>query len=86
VAYWITDACIACGDCSVACSQKAIIETGSSSKTGGENSYFPVEPADGRIATEFAGRLTPFYYITGGCNECGSCLEVCPAGAIVWED
>lgn len=81
----ITDACIACGDCLVACSQEAILETDSPSKRGEGDRRSSVGYAGGHTVPGPASWLSPFYYISGGCNQCGSCIEVCPAGAIVWD-
>lgn len=75
--YRITNACIACGDCTVVCPQRVIIEGDINSTTDVVRDGAMDEPPE---------KLAAFYRIKAGCNNCGSCREVCPAGAIVWED
>ena len=83
--YRITNACIACGDCTVVCPQKAIIEDGATYNTLGDINSTTDVVRDGAM-DEPPAKLAAFYRITAGCNKCGRCREVCPAGAIVWED
>ncbi|MDN5362621.1 4Fe-4S dicluster domain-containing protein [Moorella sp. Hama-1] len=83
--YRITNACIACGDCTVVCPQKVIIEDGATYNTLGDINATTDVVRDGAM-DEPPEKLAAFYRITAGCNNCGRCREVCPAGAIVWED
>lgn len=67
--YIITNNCIACGDCLVACGKNAI-----------DNGYVV---RDG-TGTEQKGSLAGFFkIIESACDECGSCVSVCPSGAII---
>jgi Fe-S-cluster-containing hydrogenase component 2 len=80
--YRITNACIGCGNCSVACPLQAVKESGRPLRAVGNNDTASDESGNGR----FMGWDAPFYYIDCNCNQCGSCYEVCPAGAVVWQD
>ncbi|NLW07673.1 MAG: 4Fe-4S dicluster domain-containing protein [Clostridia bacterium] len=79
--YVITDACIGCGNCSVACPLKAIRERRRPLRAVGDSHAVTVENG-----SRVAGWGDPFYYIDGSCNQCGSCCQVCPAGAVVWRE
>ncbi|GEA14717.1 4Fe-4S ferredoxin [Moorella sp. E308F] len=81
--YRITNACIACGDCTVVCPRQAIVEDGSTHGNSGSNSQ--ERDADG-VMTGSPGNPAAFFRITADCDLCGCCREVCPAGAIIWQD
>jgi len=69
--YKITDNCIACGDCLVACEKNAI-----------DNGYGHM--VNDGFRTEQKGSLAgSFRIIESACDGCGSCVGVCPSGAIV---
>ncbi|QGP92205.1 4Fe-4S binding domain protein [Neomoorella glycerini] len=82
--YRITNACIACGDCTVVCPRQAITEDGRPHDGGGSNSWEGVAP--GGVRNSSPGSPAAFFRITADCDACGCCREVCPAGAIIWED
>lgn len=83
--YMITNDCIACGDCTVICPRWAIVEGGRTYPgSGGNLSLAGATP--GETITGTPGDPAAFYRITADCNACGCCREVCPAGAIVWQD
>lgn len=67
MAYFISEDCIACGDCYVVCPEKAI-DDGYTAQPVGDN---------GSATSVWQG-----YRITGSCTECGNCLGICPTGAI----
>ncbi|MDN5344636.1 MAG: NADH-quinone oxidoreductase subunit [Clostridia bacterium] len=84
MAYCITNACIACGDCTVTCPRKAIVEEGCIHH-GSEPDKTLSGAVPQRVAGSPAGPAA-FYRITASCDACGRCQDVCPAGAIVWYD
>ncbi|WP_258360794.1 4Fe-4S dicluster domain-containing protein [Moorella sulfitireducens] len=81
--YRITNACIACGDCTVVCPRQAIVEDGlpRDNSTSG-----PRERDAGGAVKGSVEDPAAFFRITADCDLCGCCQEVCPAGAITWED
>ncbi|KYH31451.1 4Fe-4S binding protein [Neomoorella mulderi] len=81
--YKITNACIACGDCTVVCPRQAIVEDGRT-HSGGSNSLNGVVPEGDRAGS--SGSPAAFYRITADCDACGCCREVCPAQAIIWQE
>ncbi|WP_338824615.1 hypothetical protein MHOCP_02250 [Moorella humiferrea] len=80
--YRITDACIACGDCTVVCPCRAIVEE---DRRFGRKGGFR-EGKDDAAGNTSPGSPAAFFRITDACDGCGCCREVCPAGAIVWQD
>ena len=81
MAYQITADCIACGDCAVVCSQDAI-DDGYTYNTEGDINATTDVVMDGAMAPETEKAL---YRITEDCDQCGECVDVCPASAIVTE-
>lgn len=68
--YKITEDCISCGDCCVAC-EKDAIDDGYTYNTASN-----INSATFTFSNSFR-------IIEAECDECGSCVSVCPAGAIV---
>jgi len=80
--YIITDDCIACGDCMVAC-EKDAIDDGYVYNTTGDISSTTDVVRDGAMERQEPGFDSSFRIIESVCDECGSCVEVCPSGAII---
>jgi len=83
--YHITNNCIACGDCTVVCPRRAIVEGGRTHSGNNDKLSLSGTAPDQAISNIFGGPA-PFYRITADCHPCGCCREVCPAGAIIWRD
>lgn len=81
--YRITNACIACGDCTVVCPRQAIVEDG---RTHGDSGCSSRERDAGGVMTGSHENPAAFFRITADCDFCGCCREICPAGAIIWQD
>lgn len=80
--YKITDNCIACGDCVVAC-EKDAIDDGYLYNTSGDVSSTTDVVRDGSMEKRALSTSSSFRIIESACDDCGSCVNVCPAGAIV---
>ncbi len=83
--YYITNNCIACGDCTVVCPRRAIIEADWTPAGNDDNPSLSGVASD-RALRNTSGGPAPFYRITAACDPCNCCREICPAGAIIWRD
>lgn len=83
MAYRINENCISCGDCSVVCPENAI-DDGYVYNTVGDISSTTDVVMDGAMAKDRKlGSIWQGYRITEDCSDCGECVSVCPAGAII---
>lgn len=79
--YRITEDCISCGDCAVVCHKDAIDDGYTYNTTGDINSTTDVV-RDGAME-EVPNPIYSVFRITDDCDDCGACVSVCPARAIV---
>jgi ferredoxin len=80
--YKITDNCIACGDCMVAC-EKDAIDDGYFYNTTGDISSTTDVVRDGTMEEQETSSASSFRIIESECDDCGFCVSVCPSGAII---
>jgi ferredoxin len=81
VPYRITDACIACGACSVVCPLDAI-ENGYNQNLVQDVAATVNGVRERAMEQGLADKASRFYRINKKCNDCGACLELCPTQAI----